>query len=152
MICFFVPGIPAPGGSKKSFRSHSTGKVITMEDCARTAGWRSNVAGAAAVAMVGRKPCEGPLRVRFLFSMPRPKSHWGTGKNKGELKKNAPLFHTVKPDTTKLIRSTEDACSGIAWRDDAIIVEQFARKAYALPLPGKCQPGCLIEIEELEAS
>jgi crossover junction endodeoxyribonuclease RusA len=150
MIRFFVPGVPAPGGSKKSFRSASTGKVITMEDCKRTAGWRSNVAGAAAVAMVGRPgPLTGPLRVQFFFSMPRPKSHYGTGKNARTLKATAPIYHTTKPDTTKLIRSTEDACSRIVWSDDAVIAEQSARKVYTNSTLGHSTPGAIILVTEL---
>lgn len=42
--------------------------------------------------------------------------------------------------------STEDACTGIVWRDDAQIVQQFAHKTYFI---GDCQPGCAIEVREL---
>jgi Holliday junction resolvase RusA-like endonuclease len=38
------------------------------------------------------------------------------------------------PDLTKLMRSTEDALTGILWVDDARITDQHARKRY-------CEPG-----------
>jgi Holliday junction resolvase RusA-like endonuclease len=37
----------------------------------------------------------------------------------------------VAPDTTKLVRSTEDALKGICWRDDSQVVYQVASKEYA---------------------
>lgn len=150
MIRFFVPGVPAPGGSKRAVYNRATGKVWVKDDCERNPAWRDRVASFAIEAMVGRKPMEGPLRVSFYFTMPRPKSHYGTGRNRAELKRSAPIYHTSKPDTTKLIRAAEDAMTGIVWRDDATVAEQWAQKAYAPSLPGNCNPGVLIEVRELD--
>ena len=44
---------------------------------------------------------------------------------------SAPAWPTVKPDATKLWRSTEDGLTGVLWRDDARIVCQLVRKVYA---------------------
>lgn len=43
------------------------------------------------------------------------------------------LYPAVKPDLSKLIRSTEDAMIGILYVDDAQIVEVKARKHYGTP-------------------
>jgi Holliday junction resolvase RusA-like endonuclease len=39
----------------------------------------------------------------------------------------------VKPDLSKLVRSTEDAMTGILYVDDAQIVEESVRKHYGVP-------------------
>jgi crossover junction endodeoxyribonuclease RusA len=117
---FFVPGVPAPGGSKRHIGG---GRII--EDCKRTKGWRACVALAAMQA--GCKPMEGPLSIRVAFCMPRPKGHY---KRDGTLKPSAPKYPTVKPDTTKLMRSTEDALKGICWMDDSQVCFQMAYKEY----------------------
>ena len=39
----------------------------------------------------------------------------------------------VKPDLSKLIRSTEDAMTGIVYADDAQIVEMTVKKHYGTP-------------------
>jgi Holliday junction resolvase RusA-like endonuclease len=120
LISFFVPGVPAPGGSKRSFRHRHTGKIVTMDDCERNKSWRTSVAWVAAQSKNGRGdwPRREPLLASFVFVMPRPKGHYGA---RG-LRPSAPKGHQVKPDLTKLIRSTEDALTGILWVDDAQIV------------------------------
>lgn len=124
-ITLEVPGVPAPGGSKRHIGG---GRMI--DDCKRNPGWRSIVAWTARMELRGMMPLEGALAVDVVFWMPRPKAHYGTGKNAGKLKPNAPKYHTVKPDGTKLWRSTEDALTGLAWRDDAAVADQRVRKLY----------------------
>ena len=131
---FFVPGVPAPGGSKRHIGG---GRIV--EDCKRTKGWRACVALAAMQA--GWRPLEGPLSMSVVFWMPRPKGHY---RKDGTLKPSAPAYPTTKPDTTKLMRSTEDALKGICWRDDAQVVEQSASKMYVGPRDGI--PGAEIKI------
>ncbi len=80
----------------------------------------------------------------FWFFVTRPREHYGSGKNANILKPSAPSHPTGRPDVTKLIRSTEDALTGIVWRDDAQIVEQIGHKGYAQ------KPGCHIFVRELE--
>ncbi len=138
---FFAPGIPRPGGSKTAhvvrrkggeIVTSATGRpLVTMRDDAKgNKEWRSVVALAATVACSAMVPLEGPLALRVVFTMPRPKGHYGAGKNAGVLRPTAPRWPTTKPDATKLLRSTEDALTGILWRDDAAIVLQWVEKAY----------------------
>jgi Holliday junction resolvase RusA-like endonuclease len=144
-ISFFAPGIPAPGGSKKAFVIPGTNRARVVEDAKRNAPWRAVVSLAAETVIHTNTfgcifPLTGPLAVRFVFTFPRPRCHFGTGRNADKLKPSAPRFPAVKPDTTKVIRSTEDALTGILWVDDARIVEQRGRKVYG------DRPGALVEV------
>jgi hypothetical protein len=47
VIRFFVPGIPAPGGSKKAFHHAKPGKIIVKDACKRNKPWRDTVASFA---------------------------------------------------------------------------------------------------------
>lgn len=148
-ISFFVPGIPAPGGSKRGFALKKggvfTGRVVITEDAGqRNKDWRQ-----ACVVMAQENSAtevfRGPLRVDFAFVMPRIKAHFHFSKAKaGQLRDDAPLHHTVKPDRTKLTRSTEDALKGILWADDAQIVAGETTKQYG------ARPGCLITVTPIE--
>jgi crossover junction endodeoxyribonuclease RusA len=68
---------------------------------------------AAAAAAYRGAPISGPVRLEIVFLFPRPKSHFGTGRNADKLKASAPEHCTTRAygDTSKLIRSTEDAIS-----------------------------------------
>lgn len=144
MIQFFVQGNPSPGGSKRGFMSRhpskKTGKhFVVMQDMGgqNTENWRANCAFFARQAFKDQPPFNCPMQVHFEFFRTRPKNHYNA---RGELKTTAPMYQTGAPDTTKLIRSTEDALKNIAWADDALIVKQMASKDYA------DKPGCLITI------
>lgn len=137
-IEFFVPGIPQPGGSKRGFYNPKMKRVIITEDNARSKPWRAAVSEAAMQAVTAM--LDGPLAVRLDFIVPRPKGHFGSGRNEGVLRASAPAFPAVKPDVTKLVRPTEDALKGILWRDDAQIVSQAATKRYGP------QAGCRIRV------
>lgn len=125
-VSFFVPGIPAPGGSKRHI-----GNGIMVDDAKRNVPWRESVGAEAYRAMDGRHPLHGALELVVVFAMPRPKAHYRTGKHAGELKGTAPAWHTSKPDATKLLRAVEDAMTGIVWRDDAQVCFQRVSKCYA---------------------
>ena len=141
---FWVAGEPKPGGSKRGFYNAKLKRVMITEACGKTKNWRASVAQCAYEAWKPTKDVQilfGPLRVRFEFVFLRPKSHYGSGAKAGVVKASAPPFPAGRPDTTKLIRSTEDALTGILWRDDAQIVTQYATKRYGE------QAGCLISVE-----
>lgn len=154
IIEFFVAGIPAPGGSKIAIpvRRKGGGFVLTrsgatatrlVDDCSRNGPWRRSVAA------IGRTAYRGPLLTSALsvvarFIMPRPKCHFGTGCNAAVVKPSSPVFHIVPEDATKLWRSTEDALTGIIWKDDAQIVRQAVSKEYGQ------QPGAHIRVRTLE--
>lgn len=135
-VAFFVPGVPAPGGSKKALPRPGGGPPLIVDDAKRNKPWRSRVAAFALAAMADRPPLEGPLQFQVTFSMPRPKGHYRTGRRAGELKPGAPHYHTTKPDATKLLRALEDALKGICWLDDSQVAIQRVYKVYQSDRPG----------------
>ena len=142
-LSFFVPGIPAPGGSKRFVGiGKKTGRAILIDAAGeKNKNWRAAVAWNGKKAMEGLPMLEGPLEVEFVFYVPRPKGHF---RKNGLLTGTAPRFPTTKPDALKLGRSTEDALTGVVWHDDAQTVDFTARKRYALT---SC--GCAITIRSL---
>lgn len=133
LVRFFVPGVPAPGGSKKAFAfvdKEGRARANVVDDAKGNADWRSRVAFAAERAMRGDEPLGGPLRFVMTFVFPRPRGHYGTGRNAAVLKPSAPKHHTGKPDVTKLVRAAEDALKAIVWKDDSQVVRQAAWKEY----------------------
>jgi Holliday junction resolvase RusA-like endonuclease len=146
-LSFFVPGIPAPGGSKRFVGfGKKSGRAILVDDAGeRNKNWRSIVGlcGSAAMREKAIASFTGPLRVKFDFVMPRRK---GDFSSKGDVKSSAPFYHTTKPDALKLARSTEDALTGIVWNDDAQTAMLELSKRYA----DKGEPcGCQITIQAL---
>lgn len=129
MIRFFVPGIPKPGGSKIPGFNKKTGKGFVRPANKYTKGWMQTVAYFAFKEYDGEL-LTGPIRLSMTFIMPRPKNHYGTGRNAGVLKSTAPCWHTNQPDRTKLMRSTEDALKGIIWKDDSQVCAGPCMKVY----------------------
>ncbi len=144
-ISFFVEGIPSPGGSKKYVGHSKKGKAILIDMGGdKTRFWRQAVSIYARQTYHGA-PLKGAVSVRFQFYMPRPKTHFHTSpKRLGELRRGAPLYHTVRPDVLKLSRSTEDALTGICWQDDSANCVLTASKLYS------DRPGCQITITQLK--
>lgn len=155
-----VAGRPAPQGSKKAFRNRRSGKVAMVEMSKYVGPWREQVEAAAAVLVAGdrsRFPLEGPLGVDMVFSLERPKSHYGTGRNSGVLKASAAALRpTGPPDLSKLARSTEDALTSAGlWSDDARVVE-YGRLAKIYAGSGDpdalAVPGAVIRVRRLGGS
>jgi len=119
-----VPGRPAPQGSKKGFARG--GKVAMVEMSRHVKPWREDVRTAAEKWIAdhpGLYPIQGALSVDMVFSIARPKGHFGTGRNAGVLKPSAPAYPTGAPDLSKLARSTEDAITSAGlWSDDSRVV------------------------------
>lgn len=147
-IEFFVRGLPHPSGSKVSFLHSKTGRIITKESSPRSGEWRECVKYAAQKAYQG-PPIENAVRLDVTFYIPRPKTHYGTGKNKANLKKSAPPYPIAfrRLDRDKLLRNLQDALTEAAiWRDDSLAVTGDTSKFYA---HDDTPPGAWIRIEEL---
>lgn len=126
---FVAYGTPAPQGSKRH-----VGRGVMIESSKAVKPWREDVKHAALAARDQGAPClDGPLLVRMVFTLRRPKS--------------APKRLTIPattPDLSKLCRSTEDAITTAGlWADDARAAD-YVRLAKvwtgydddALPMPG----------------
>ena len=79
----------------------------------------------AAAAEVGVQLMDGPVAVDVGFYLPRPKRLMRRKDPAG------PVPHTAKPDVDNLWKSTADALSGLAWRDDSQVCRTRASKWYA---------------------
>lgn len=130
-MTIFVPGLPCPGGSKKAFFNKRTGRAMIVDAAGqRNKDWRASVLFAVRELIEPHKVMEGPLKVEVTFYMPRPKAHYGA---KG-LKDRAPVYHAIRPDATKLWRSTEDALTDAGvWNDDGQVSEQVIKKFWCEP-------------------
>lgn len=139
MIRFEVLGVPQPGGSKSAFPlRHKDGSPVLRENGSQAMSvrdanpkvkdWRVAVVAAARRVHTGAL-LDGPLSLRVLFRFPRPKGHFG----KRGLLPSAPPYPAVKPDVLKLTRALEDALTGILWRDDAQVVDEWMAKVYGEP-------------------
>lgn len=133
MIQFFVPGIARTAGSKSAFKSKD-GRVHLTHAGKYSKGWMDSVKWFA-IQQYGQRTVllAGPITLKLIFFMARPKGHFRTGKYAGELKASAPEHPTTKPDLTKLTRAVEDAITGIIWKDDSQVVRQDTEKVYCGP-------------------
>jgi Holliday junction resolvase RusA-like endonuclease len=159
-ITITVHGRPAPQGSKRAFAVRGkggvpTGRVAVIESSHdRVKSWRQAVLDAALAATAGRQlPLDGPLRLGLIFALPRPKSHYRTGRNARQLRDSAPAYPTGTPDLSKLLRATEDALTDAGiWHDDAQVVGYVRlEKVYAGHYGGTilAVPGASIVIQPL---
>lgn len=151
-LIFFADGEPAPGGSKSAYAlTDKAGKLIIKtnasgrerpvlmwsDDSKGNKKWRQLVAWRGKSAMQHAKlPLfSGRIRLTIEFLMTRGKTVTRP-------------HHTIAPDLSKLIRSTEDAMTGIVWVDDCLITDHGPmKKRYVRP--GE-QPGAHIMVEALE--
>lgn len=141
-IEFYVNGEPKSAGSKRAFMVGKKGgpKRPILVDTCKNEDWKTAVR-AAAVAAHKTGLLRGPIYLRVVFWMLRPKSHYNS---KGQLKAGAPQWHTKKPDATKLLRCLEDCLKGIVWIDDSEVAEQCVKKPYCSE-----NPGAAVIIEEM---
>ncbi len=111
-------------------------------------GWKSQVAMAAR-QYVPDQPFTGPLQVDCTFYLPRPTTHYGSGKNAGKLKDSAPKYCETKPDLDNAIKCVWDVCSQLRiWLDDRQIVKSCSEKLYEVP--GSITPGVQVVIVPLD--
>lgn len=129
LIEFTAYGRPAPQGSKQAFPIYSgkkgakrfTGKVSQVEMSPYLKAWRADVAKAA-MEVRPPQPLDGYLAASVVFSIARPKKHYRTGRFAHLLRDDAPLAPNLRPDLSKLLRSTEDALNQLIWKDDELVV------------------------------
>ena len=153
-----IHGRPAPAGSKTSqvvrdrkgqvvwYKTSGGAErpvLVTRPASKYQKPWQYAVQIQLRAAWYG-EPLHGPLAVTMEFIFRRPASHYGTGKHRSQMKPSAPKAMTSTPDLSKLIRATEDGCTGIAWQDDRQIVATLAGKQWS-----RDESGCIITIARL---
>lgn len=145
MIEFFVPGIARTAGSKSAFKGKD-GRVHITHAGKYTKDWMDNVKWFALKKLDRMVLLTGPLKLKLVFLLSRPKGHYRTGQYEGLLRLGAQAYPIAKPDLTKLTRATEDALTGIVWKDDSQVVSQETSKIYCEKLD---KPGVSITIEKV---
>lgn len=119
-IAFDVPGQPVP---KQSFRYTGANGKGGGYTPARVKNWQQEVAFAASLAMAGRDPFTGAVKVTLTFKLPTRR----------------------RVDADNLSKCVLDALNGIIFADDAQVVDLHIRKVYTTP------PGVSVEIREATA-
>ena len=140
---FEVIGTPQQRGSKipvgkkgGGILTTKTGRVVLKDDNKNSRAWMDRVACSAHVAWQDLPLLDEPLALSIIFYFKRPKCHYRTGKLTSHLlKDSAPLDCLTSRDLAKLIRSTEDALTGVVWRDDKLVCE------YLTPMKRKYTEG-----------
>ena len=129
------PVAPPGKGSMDTFPHKQTGRMIVTPNSKYLPGWQRAVSAAAQQAWPYGVTSRA-IAVRAVFIFPRPRSHYGTGRNVGTLKdwalKARPLR---KPDVDKQLRGILDAMTGKVYRDDSQVTHEWACKVYG-PTPG----------------
>lgn len=127
-IVITVHGVPAPQGSKRH-----VGNGVMVEMSKKLKPWRQDVKDAALTAMesgqignvqLHRPPLDGPLAVSMVFTVreqPGSKPAWWPSSERWS--RSLRWRPASTPDLSKLLRATEDALTGVAWKDDARVVE-----------------------------
>ena len=124
-----VLGVAAPQGSKRH-----VGHGRMVESSKRVGPWREAIVTEAQRQGVAGLMLDEPLLVTIIVTLPRPAGHYGTGRNRAQVKASAPAYPAGKPDVDKLARSCMDGLvqAGVIV-DDARVVSLHARKVWALP-------------------
>lgn len=145
LVDLWVPGVPRPQGSMKMLTTADGRAFGKYSD--RTVDHRN-----AMIGWLVQKGCavrhQGPVEVTCAFLFPRPKAHYGTGKNAARVRPSAPTRHTQTPDVDKLLRLVNDALTiaGVL-EDDSQVVRLVGGKAWATLELG---PGTAIRVETLD--
>ena len=142
MIALRIATVPiAQPRQRTTIRTTRDGKIFTGNYTPANHPVRQFKADVrAAVSRVLSAPLDGPVALRVVFVLPRPKRLiW----KRREMPR---VPHTSRPDLDNLVKATKDALNGLAWRDDSQVVELSAGKCYA---SGNELPGVEIAIEEV---
>lgn len=118
---FFVPGTPVAQPRVKATRRGKFVHIYTPNDADE---WKACVRKVSAQYKPG-SILTGPVYVRLLFAMPRPKS-LSTRTYKDEIHRP----HIFKPDVDNLTKAVLDAMSEW-WTDDCLVAMVQASKWYA---------------------
>ena len=145
VISFTVFGIAQPAGSKRAMpiyrngpggkelarRANGSPMIAVCDANPKSRDWKNAVASAAREAY-SSELLRGPLKLTLVFYRPRPKGHFNS---QGQLNKSglACPYPVSKPDVLKLARGVEDACSGVLYADDALIVDESLKKLWGEP-------------------
>jgi len=91
-----------------------------------------------------KSPLQGPISLLCKFHCTRPKAHFKTGKNAGQLKPTAPIWCQTRPDIDNYLKFIMDCANKILFNDDSQVVKVEMSKTYSI------SPRVEIYLEELD--
>lgn len=135
-ITFELPGI-VRGKGRPRFAMRG-GKPATFTPDA-TRSYEAEIKHMAVLAMRGRLPIDGPVRVSFraVFEIP---ASWP--KRRRALAEAGLAYPTKKPDGDNILKLC-DALNAVVWRDDAQVVDARVEKVFG-PVPK-----LIVHVEEI---
>lgn len=150
-ITFFVQGEPKAQPRARAFAKKMGNRYVArVFDDSSAEGWKSFIA-LAARRFIPPSPYLGPICVNAYFHFPRPLSHYGKGKKAAVLKKNAPLWHTCKPDRDNLDKALLDTLKKLGmFKDDSQVCDGTIRKVYTCGQVGLSVEILLLENQQLK--
>ena len=127
-----VYGQARPQGSPRALVGRN-GRAFVTEDTRGARGYRSwrQQVSREMLEVAPKEPVDGPIGVALVVYVPRPKSHFGTGKNASALKPNAPAHPATGIDLDKIARAVLDAGTGVWWTDDKRVASLSVVRRYA---------------------
>jgi Holliday junction resolvase RusA-like endonuclease len=146
LLVFGEPkGQPRP----RAFARHMGGGkfVARVYESGTAEAYKSAIAAAAKEVDLAGADLQGPINLHVVCWFTRPKSHFRTGKRAAELREDAPVWHTKKPDGDNILKAIKDALTQVgAWRDDS----QVARESIEKKFTGSSTPTTRIRVSFLE--
>ena len=138
-IEFTTIGEPQPKGSKKAYTyldKQGEPRANIVDDNKDTLKTWNKDFTFQANRFKPKKPLSGPVKVRLVFYLTRPKT---------VTREKRPLPITKKADVDKLTRTILDIFSGRFYEDDSQVVDLGAYKRYA----DDRDPGVDVRLEEI---
>ena len=126
MISFTIPGKP------KALKRHRVSRNGGMYDPSSTDKKQTWLQIAKHRPKL---PLEGDIYLKLIFYIPRPKSHYRTGKYAHLLKERCKdiFYHKSKPDLDNLVKYISDVMNKGFYVDDSQICVLQAEKNYGEP-------------------
>ena len=128
MIHFTIPGKPKAKGRPR----FGNGRAFTDK---ATQMYEAHARDSYLRAYPNTPPTDKPVAVTITFYLPRPKNHYGTGKNSHIMKESAPKYPCKVPDIDNLIKSVLDGLNKFAFEDDKQVIALTGYKFYAMTVP-----------------
>ena len=123
----FIYGQPKPQPRPRAFVRGARAGIYNPPNADE---WKAHIA--EGLLRYANMDFDDPFMLILKFYMPRPKSHYGTGRNAGKLKDKAPFHHLQTPDVDNLTKAVMDAITVLnVWGDDCQVISLQATKAWA---------------------
>jgi len=143
---FMLAGTPVPDGRPRFARA---GKFTRTYIPKKVTDYRQKLKVAYLKVYPRLAPLEGAISVKIGVAIPRPLSHFGTGRNAGIIKERFKKVHHVqKPDCDNFAKMVMDALNGVAYLDDSQCIKLSVDKYWT---HGESNEGAIfVEISEIQ--